>query len=98
LRLKSLFFLFVFVGFLITPTTLYLLEKPVDLTYVLSINEEENNKDSRVTISLDEIKFLSTTEVHSIYQSLKKKINVNDSDVILLENYFETISPPPEFF
>lgn len=97
MKVKSFFFLFVFVGFLLTPTTLLIIDEPVDTTYVFSMNEEENHKNVEQLASMFEVVFISTFDDFLIYHSSQRKIRTNNFNLNQTKIYFETISPPPEF-
>lgn len=98
LKSKSFFFLFLFVGFLLTPTSLLIIDDHIDTSYVFSMTEEENNKDLEHLSSIFEVVLVSV--LHEYYGNISlqkdlrgKNFNLNHSKI-----YFETISPPPELF
>jgi hypothetical protein len=97
LKAKCFFFILLFVGFLLTPTTLLIIDDCVDTTFIFSMTEEENNKDVEQLVSMFEVVFVSTFDEFHIYSTSQiemgdKNFNLNHSKI-----YFETISPPPEF-
>ena len=96
MKSKSFFFLFLFVGFLLTPTTLLIIDERVDTTYVFSMTEEESNKNVEQLASMFKVVYISTFDEYSIYKSSLEKMDSKNKNLNLSKIYFETVSPPPE--
>lgn len=96
MKSKSFFFLFLFVGFLLTPTTLLIIDDRIDTSYVFSMTEEENNKDLEKLSSMFEVVFLRVLDEYFIDISIQKELRGKSFNLNHSKIYFETISPPPE--
>jgi len=92
----SIFFLLIFTGFLSTPTFVACFDNAVDLSYIFSTTEEEQNSDERnfadkspkliskfFSFNFNFIEFLGNTT---------PDIHLNNWKTV----YFELHSPPPE--
>ncbi len=92
----SIFFLLIFTGFLLTPTFVACFDNTVDLSYIFSTTEEEQNGDER-NLADKSPKLIS--KFFSFNFNFSEFLGKSIPD-IHLDNwntvYFELHSPPPE--
>ncbi len=97
MRIKriALFFLVIFSIFLVAPTAIKIIEKKVDISYFISLSEEEN-KNSLKELNPDKI-FIIHTRSAAEFGLLKNKSNI----FTYLDNHYPKVFidsnyPPPE--
>ena len=92
----ALFFTILFVGIIITPTVVSLIDKNQDITIFFELNEEEENKGQKV------IKvFALKTQVNEyntsiFFKNIQKKKNVRFKSKTYISEFSKILTPPPE--
>lgn len=95
LRLKSIFFLIIFTGFLITPALVAITKMEINIVSYFSSSEEENN-DTVEFGAKPKINLLQEDSVDfAVMETLQDTMLPGFSDNFT-SLYSETFSPPPE--
>ncbi len=96
MKIKSILFLVVFVGFLITPAVITCVKKDANISFLFSMNEEEKTPTPKV--ESEKLQSLYQLNITSLISEYFTVINFNFHSIGKWNNiYFETISPPPEY-
>ncbi len=92
------FFIIIFSLFLVTPTVVTLIKNSIDISYVYTVNEEEQNNTEERTFSEKHTKFINKYLTLSL--GLMEFPESNFSTVFhnnWSPVYFDLNSPPPEY-
>ena len=92
----ALFFTILFVGIIITPTVVSLVDKNQDLTIFLELTEEEENKNQKA-IKAFALKIQANDYNTSVFfNNIQKKKNVRFKSKNYISEYPKILTPPPE--
>lgn len=91
----SIFFSIAFLAVIILPTVLYVVDNSFDTSIVVSIAEEEQEKDGEKNI---DVEFLLSEATHEVIAALKQspKNNSMYCSRAYTTPHFYIISPPPD--
>ena len=97
MKIKSiaLFFLVIFSIFLVAPTAIKIIEKKVDISYFLSLSEEEN-KNSLKELNVDKVFIIQSRNITEFGLLKKKSIAFIYLDNLYPKIFIDSNSPPPE--
>ncbi|MDO6744246.1 hypothetical protein [Tenacibaculum soleae] len=92
----ALFFTILFVGIIITPTVVSLIDKNQDITIFFELNEEEENKGQKA-IKIFALKTQVNEYNTSIFfKNIQKKKNVRFKSKNYISEFSKILTPPPE--
>ncbi len=96
MKFKSILFLIVFVGFLITPAIVTCVKKDANISFFFSMNEEE--KTSTPKVDIEKLQSLHQLTIPNALLDYTEGDSFNFHSIGEWSNiYFDTVSPPPEF-
>ena len=92
----ALFFTLLFVGIIITPTVITLVDKNQDVTIFLEINEEEESKGQKALKNLDFKVYTADFNTSIFFNNIQKKKNVRFNSKNYVSQHAKILTPPPE--
>ena len=89
----ALFFSILFVGFIAAPTIISLVNENQDVSFFLSLNEEEENN---VKKNFKEVKIYPTSYSTTFFKSIQKRKNIRFTSKNYVCEFPKILTPPPE--
>lgn len=99
MRQLAIFFILLFAAFLIMPTTVTLIKRDADVSYLFNFSEEEEHNsgsNDENNAKENQWKLFSESEPNFVFTALNKRAFQTHYKRSVQIIYFELLSPPPE--